>query len=83
MSSTPPFYIGYTDGANRSSQNVAFVAWFIFSPINELLDSGGILLSHDTNNLAEYEVVIDPMANASTLGIFSLVVWLDSKLVIS
>ena len=83
MLSTPPFYIGYADGANRSSQNVASAAWVIFSPSNKFLDSGDIFLGHATNNLAEYEVVIALMTNASTLGIHSLVVRLDVELVIS
>ena len=83
MSSTPQFHIGYTDGANRCSRNVAPTAWVIFNPSDEFLDSRGIFLSRATNNLAEYEAVITLMTNASALGIRSLVVRLDSKLVIS
>ena len=83
MSSTPRFHIGYADGANISSQNVAYVAWAIFSPSNEFLDSRGIFLHRATNNIAKYEAVIALMTYASSLGIHSLVVWLDSKLIIS
>jgi ribonuclease HI len=83
MSSTPQFHIGYVDGVNRSSQNVASTAWVIFSPSNEFLDSEGIFLGRTTNNLAKYEAVIALMTNASTLGIHSLVVRLDSKISIS
>ena len=83
MSSTPLFYIRYADGMDKSSQNAASVAWVIFSPNNELLDSEGISLGRATNNLAKYEPVIDLLMNASALGIRSLVVRLDSKLVIS
>ena len=83
MSSTPLFYIGYIDGTNRSSQNAASLTWVIFNPSNEFLDFGGIFLGHATNNLVEYEAVIALMTNASTLGIRSLVIRLDSKLVIS
>ena len=74
MSSTPPFYIGYANNANRSSQNVASATWVIFNPSNEFLDSKGIFLGHATNNLAEYEVVIALMTNVFALGIRSLVV---------
>ena len=74
MSSTHPFYIGYTDGEKKSSQNAASTASVIFSPSNEFLDFGGIFLGHAINNLAEYEVVIALMTNASTLGIRCLVV---------
>ena len=82
MSSTLQFHIGYADGVNRCLQNATFAAWVIFNPSNEFLDSGGIFHVRATNNLVEYEVVIALMTNASTLGIFSLVVRLDSELVI-
>jgi hypothetical protein len=45
-------------------------------------DSGGIFLDHATKNIAEYEALITLMTNASSLEIRSLVVWLDSELVI-
>ena len=83
MSSIPQFYLGYADGANRSSRHAAWAAWVIFNPSNEFVDAGGIFLGHATNNLAEYEAVIALMTNASALGIRSLVVRLDSKFVIS
>ena len=47
------------------------------------MDSGGILLDRATNNIVEYEVVITLMTNAFASGIHSLVVWLDSELIIS
>ena len=83
MSSTPQFYIGYVDGANRCSRHTTSAAWVIFNPSNEFVDARGIFLGHATNNLAEYEAVIALMTNASALGIRSLVVRLDSELVIS
>ena len=52
-------------------------------PSNEFVDARGIFLGYATNNLAEYETVITLMTNASSLGIRSLVVTLDSELVIS
>lgn len=82
MWSTPLFHIKYDYSANRSSHNVTYAAWVIFSPSNESLDSKGIFLSHATNNIADYEAVITLMTNASSLGIHSLVVRLDFKLVI-
>ena len=82
MSTIPPFHSGYANGANRSSRNIASATWVIFSPSNEFLGSEGIFLGHATNSLVEYKVFIAFMTNASALGIRSLVVWLDSKLVI-
>ena len=83
MSSIPQFYLSYADGANRSSRHTASAAWVIFNPSNKFVDTGGLFLSHATNNLAEYEVVIALMTNASALGVRSLVIRLDSELVIS
>ena len=74
MSSIPQFYIGYADGANRSSRHAASATWVIFNPSNEFVDAGGIFLGRATNNLVEYEAVIALMTNASALGIHSLVV---------
>ena len=83
MSSTPQFHIGYANGASRCSRNAASTASVIFNPSNEFLDSGAIFLGRATNNLVEYEVVIALMTNASALGVRSLVIRLDSELVIS
>ena len=83
MSSIPLFYIGYADDANRISRHAASAAWVIFNQNNEFVNAGGIFLGRATNNLAEYEAVISLMTNASALGIRSLVVRLDSELVIS
>ena len=83
MSSTPQFHIGYTDGTNRCSRNAASTAWVIFNPSNEFVNVGGIFLGHATNNLVEYEAVIALMTNASALGVCSLIIRLDSELVIS
>ena len=82
MSSTLQFYIGYTDGANTSSRHTTSAAWVTFKPSNKFIDAGGIFLGLATNNLAGYEAVITLMTNASALGIRSLVVRLDSELVI-
>jgi ribonuclease HI len=83
MSTISSSYIRYADGASRSTQNIASVAWVIFSPTNELVSSGGIFLGPATNNIAEYSAVIELMSEASTLGIHHLVVRLDSQLVVS
>jgi ribonuclease HI len=83
MLTTSSTYIGYVDGASRSTRNIASIAWVIFSPTNELVSSGGIYLGPATNNIAEYSAVIKLMSEASTLGIHHLIVRLDSQLVVS
>ena len=83
MSTILSFHTGYDEGTNRSSRNIASTAGVIFSPTNEFVYSGGIFLGHATNNIAKYEAVIALMTRESTLGIRSLVVCLDSELIIS
>ena len=52
-------------------------------PITSFLDVEGIFLDRATNNFAKYDAVIALMTNASALRIRSLVVRLDSELVVS
>lgn len=72
-------YIGFADGASRSTQNIASAAWVIFSPTDELVSSEGICLGPATNKIARsYSVVIKLLSEALALGIRRLVVRLDS-----
>ena len=82
MSSLDP-YLGFADGASRSTQSIASVAWVIFDPSHHLVESGGICLGPATNNVAEYSSVIALLGAASALGILRLVVYMDSQLVMS
>ena len=69
MSSMTSLYIGYADGVSRPSQNIASVAWVIFSSTNEFVGSGGLFLGPTTNNVAEYEAVIALLNQSFALGI--------------
>ena len=80
MSSTP--YVGFADGACRSTCNLSSAAWAIYNPHGELLDLQGMCLGRTTNNVAEYCVVNELLAKAINLGIRALVVNLDSQLVV-
>ena len=80
MSSTP--YVGFADGACRSTCNLSSAAWAIYDPHGELLNLQGVCLGHTTNNVAEYNVVIELLAEAVDLGICALMVNLDSQLVV-
>ena len=64
-------------------EKLAFTDWVIFSPIDELVSSGGICLDPATNNVVEYNAVIELMSEESALGIRHLIVRLDSQLVVS
>ena len=51
-------FIGFTDGSNRYSMNIASTAWVLYSPTGDLVSSGGTCLGPSTKNLAEYHAVI-------------------------
>ena len=80
MSGTP--YVGFADGACRSTRNLSSAAWVIYDPHGELIDLQGVCLGRTTNNVAEYGAVIELLAKAVNLGIRALVVNLDSQLVV-
>ena len=80
MSGAP--YIGFADGACRSTRNLSSAAWVIYDPHGELIDLQGVCLGCTTNNVAEYSVVIELLAEAIYLGIRTLLVNLDSQLVV-
>ena len=80
MSSAP--YVGFANGACRSTCNLSSAAWAIYDPHGELLDLQGVCLGHTTNNVAEYSAVIELLAEAVDLGIRAMMVNLDSQLVV-
>ena len=80
MSNTP--YIGFADGACRSTRNLSSTAWVIYDPHGELIDLQGVCLGRTTNNVTEYCAVIELLTEAINFGIRALVVNLDSQLVI-
>jgi ribonuclease HI len=82
MSKSSLPYLGFTDCASRSTQNLASVAWAIYTPTNKLISLRGVCLGRATNNIAEYSTVIELLVNAISLRIHHLVVRLDSQLVV-
>ena len=58
------------------------MTWAIYDPNSELIDLQGIFLGRTTNNIDEYNAVIELLSKAITLGIRELVVNLDSQLVV-
>ena len=61
--SSEPF-VGYADGASRSTQNLSSAAWAIFAPSGELVSFQGICISRSTKNIAEYSVLIELLSDA-------------------
>ena len=75
-------HIGFIDGASRSTQNLASVAWAIYAPTSKLITLRGVCLDRATNNIAKYRVIIELLIDAISLSIHCLVVRLDSQLVV-
>ena len=82
MSESSLPYIGFADGASRSTQNLASAAWAIYAPTNELITLRGVCLGRVTNNIVEYSIVIEFLIDVILLGICHLVVQLNSQLVV-
>ena len=75
-------FTGFADGANRYTLNLASTAWVLYSPIGDLVSSGGVCLGPSTNNLVEYHVVIGLLTEALANDVREIRVYLDSKLVV-
>ena len=75
-------YVGFVDGASRNTRNLSSAAWVIYDPIGELINSQGIFLGPTTNNVVEYSTVLELLTKAINLGIFTLLVNLESQLVV-
>ena len=78
MSTSLQTYIGFADGAYRSTQNISSAAWVIYSPTDELVSMHGVSLGQTTNNVVEYSAVIELLFDAISFGIQRLIVRLDS-----
>jgi len=66
---TPSFFIGYTDGASRSTRHLASATWALYNSDGELFASSGICLGQATNNIAEYNAVVELLTEAISLNI--------------
>ena len=82
MSTSLQTYIGFADGACRSTWNISSAAWVIYSPSDELVSMHGVSLGQTTNNITEYSAVIELLSESISFGIWSLIVRLDSELVV-
>ena len=76
-------YIGFADGTNCHTCNLASGAWVIYSPSGQLVSAGGACLGPTSNNVAEYRDVIELLWDALSRGITQIEVRLDSQLVVS
>ena len=82
MSMESSTYIGFADGASHHTQHSTSTAWVIYTPMGQVLSSGGICLWPSSNNVVEYSVVIKLLRDAILHGVLSLEVRLDLELVV-
>ena len=71
------------DGASRHTQHSPSATWVIYTPMVQVLSSGGVCLRPSSNNVAEYSVAIDLLQDAISHVVLSHEVCLDSELVVS
>jgi ribonuclease HI/probable phosphoglycerate mutase len=82
MSNYSKTYVGYADGASRSTRGLSSAAWAIFDPSGELVSFRGVCIGRSTNNIAEYSALIELLSDTIAHGIRQLIVRLDSQLVV-
>jgi len=82
MSESSEPFVGYANGAIRSTQNLSSVAWTIFALNSELVSFQGICIGRSTKNIVEYSTLIELLSNAISFGINRIIIRLDSQLVV-
>ena len=70
----------FVDGADRYTLKLASLTWVLYSPIGDLLSSGGVCLGPSTNNLVEYHAVIGLLTEALASNVREIRVYLDFEL---
>ena len=83
MSIESSVYVKIADGASLHTQKSASATWVIYTPLGQVLSSGGVCLWPSLNNVAEYSVVIELLRDVISHGVHSLEIRLDSQLVVS
>ena len=80
ISITP--FVGFADGASRSTRNLSSAAWVIYDPVGELVNLQGVFLGPITNNVVKYSAIVELLNETVSLSIHALLVYLDSQLVV-
>ena len=76
-------YFGFADGASWHTRNLASAPWVLYYPTGHLMVSRGVCIGPTLNNMTEYTTVINLLSEAISHEIDSLVVYLDSQLIVS
>ena len=75
-------FTGFADSSNLYTLNLALVAWVLYSPIGDLVSSGGVCLGPSTNNIIEYHAVIGLFMDSLDNDVREIRVYLDFELVV-
>ena len=65
-------YLGFVDGTSHHTCNLALAAWVIYSPLGQLVATGGTCLGPTSNNVSEYRAIIELLWDALSHGITQL-----------
>ena len=63
------WFVGFADVASRQMCNLASTVWVIYSPLGQLVASGGACLGPTTNNVAGYRAIIELLWDSLSRGI--------------
>ena len=75
-------FTSFTNSTNQYTLNIPSASWVLYSPIGDLVSSGGVCLGPSTKNLAEYHAVIGLLTEALASDVRDIKVYLDSELVV-
>ena len=81
IESLEPF-VGYVDGASRSTQNLSSTTWAIFALNDELVSFQVIFINRYTKNIIYYSTLIKLLSDAISFGINNIIIGLDSQFVV-
>ena len=83
MLSNLHIFVGFIDAASRHTQNAISATWILYFPFGQLVSLGGACLGPPTNKIAKYFVVIELFSNDTLLGVWHILVHIDSQLIVS
>ena len=80
---SPPHYLDFVNGFICWTQNIASIAWAIYTPSHTLVHSTNMCIGPATNNQTKYDAIIGLLIVASHYHIPYLCIHLDSQLLVS
>lgn len=82
ISTSLELYIGYVDGANRSSWRLFSTTWDVFAQNGKLASMQGICIGFSTNDIVEYSAMVELLFDVIWHDLRCLFIRFDSQLVV-